>query len=242
MGSLIPVKATQTNAPLERWNQETPIGAGLYTRDVTLTSTEVFSPAPTDTVVASTPAGPVIVARDGVVKNVAIGFHPAQGAMKYELATPLLLANVLRWMVPSAYRRVELTAGSVGTTSVPVEANISAAEVHVLDESNREQPYSIDGETLRFFSGAPGTVRVQTGDRELVYSLTLPALADGTWTKPANISTGIPPKTFSESATTQIWPWLAIAGALGLLADWILFGRNRAMSLTSLKLPWSKAA
>ena len=242
MGSLIPVKSTQTNAPLDRWNQDTPIGAGLYTQDVSLTTTEVFSPAATDTVVASTTSGPVIVARDGAVKNVAIGFHPAQGSMKYELATPLLMANVLKWMVPSAYRRVELTAGSVGTTSVPVEANINAAEVHVLDESNREQPYSIEGDTLRFFSGAPGTVRVQTGDRELVYSLTLPALADGTWTKPANISTGIPPKTSSESTTTQIWPWLAILGALGLLADWILFGRNRTTKLIAFKAPWSKAA
>ncbi len=241
-GSLIPVKSTQTNAALDRWNQDTAIGAGLYTRDVTLATTEVFSPTPTDSVVASTTAGPVIVARDGAIKNVAIGFHPAQGSMKYELATPLLMANVLKWMIPSAYRRFELQAGSVGTTSVPVEANVNPAEVHVVDESNRQLPYSIEGDTLRFFSGAPGTVRVQTGDRELVYSLTLPALADGTWTKPASALNGIPPKTFSDSASTEIWPWLAIAGAIGLLLDWILFGRNRAISLTSIKAPWSKAA
>lgn len=239
-GSLIPVKSTQTNAALDRWNQETPIGAGLYTRDVTLTSTEVFAPAATDTVVASTSAGPIIVARDGKIKNVAIGFHPAQGSMRYELATPLLIANTLRWMIPSAYRRFELQAGSVGTTAVPIEAG--ATDVHVLDEDNRELPYSIEGDTLRFFSGAPGTVRVQTGERELVYSLTLPALAESTWTVPRGVSTGIPPRTFSESTATDIWPWLAIAGALGLLADWILFGRNRAMTLMSFRARWSKAA
>jgi hypothetical protein len=236
-GSLIPIKTTQTNAALDRWNQETPIGAGLYTRDVTLPTTAVFTPAPTDTIVASTSAGPVIVARDGEVKNVAIGFHPARGAMQYELATPLLIANSLRWMNPAAYRRFELQAGSAGTTSVPIEAN--AANIHVLDESDRELPYSIEGDTLRFFSGAPGTVRVQTDDRELVYSLTLPALADAAWPTPRGVSTGIPAKTISESSTTEVWPWLAIAGAFGLLADWILFGRNRAMRLTQI---WSKAA
>jgi hypothetical protein len=242
MDSLIPVKTTQTKVALDRWNQDTPIGAGLYTQDVTLATTEVFSPTPTDTVVASTAAGPVIVARDGAVKNVAIGFHPAQGSMRYELATPLLMANILRWMIPSAYRRFELQAGSVGTTSVPVAANTNPNEVRVLDESNHQLPFSIEGDTLRFFSGAPGTVRVQTGDRELVYSMTLPAVADGTWTNPPNILTGIPPKTFSDSVSTQIWPWLAIFGALGLLADWILFGRNRATKLTSFRAPWSKAA
>jgi hypothetical protein len=238
-GSLIPVKSAQSNAALDRWNQDTAIGAGLYTRDVTLESTEVFAPAPTDTVIASTTVGPVIVARDGPIKNVAIGFHPARGSMKYELATPLLIANVLRWMNPSSYRRFELQAGSVGTTLVPIEAGTNPTGVHVLDESNRELPYSIEGDTLRFFSGTPGTIRVQTGDRELVYSLTLPALAEASWTKPAGIATGIPAKTFSESSTADIWPWLAIAGALGLLADWILFGRNRATRLTPIR---SKAA
>ena len=237
-GSLIPVKSTQSNAALDRWNQDTPIGAGLYTRDVTLESTEVFTPTATDTVIASTSAGPVIVARDGAIKNVAIGFHPGRGAMQYELATPLLIANTLRWMNLGSYRRFELQAGSVGTTSVPIEANTNPADVHVLDETNRQLPYTIDGDTLRFFSGAPGTIRVQTGTRELVYSLTLPALADASWTVPRGVATGIPPKTFSESAATQIWPWLAILGALGLLADWILFGRNRATRLTSFKAPW----
>lgn len=238
--SFFPVKATQSKVPLDRWNQDTPIGAGLYTRDVTLDSTDVFTPAVTDMVVASTSAGAVVVARDGAIKNVAIGFHPAKGSMQYELATPLLIANVLRWMNPGAYRRFELQAGSVGTTSVPIEANTNPADVHVLDETNRELPYSIEGDTLRFFAGAPGTVRVQTGDRELVYSLTLPSLAETTWTIPRGISTGVPPKKFSESATTDIWPWLAIAGALGLLADWILFGRNRAIRLTSFQAPWAQ--
>jgi hypothetical protein len=239
-GSVIPVKGKQANAPLDRWNQDNAIGVGLYTRDVILQSTDLFAPAPTDAIIASTSNGPVIVARDGAIKNVAIGFHPARGPMQYELATPLLIANVLRWMNPSAYRRFELQAGSVGTTSVPIEANTNPADVHVLDESNRELPYSIEGDTLRFFSGSPGTVRVQTGDRELVYSLTLPALADASWTVPRGVSTGVPPKTFSESASTDIWPWLAVLGALGLLADWILFGRNRAVRLT--QLPWSRAA
>ncbi len=236
----IPVKLTAKKSIIESWNQSSEIGAGIYTQDVVLETSKVFQPLKSDTVIASTKEGPVIVDRRGPFNEVFIGFHPGTGPLKYELAAPLLIANTLRAFYPAAYRRVELTAGSVGTTSVPVEANINAAEVHVLDESNREQPYSIEGDTLRFFSGAPGTVRVQTGDRELVYSLTLPALADGTWTKPSGILIGVPPKTFSESATTQIWPWLAILGALGLLADWMLFGRNRSTRLAAFKAPWNR--
>jgi hypothetical protein len=28
-------------------------------------------------------------------------------------------------------------------------------------------------------------------------------------------------------ASSDLWPWLAIAGGLGLLAEWLLFGRFR---------------
>jgi hypothetical protein len=28
-------------------------------------------------------------------------------------------------------------------------------------------------------------------------------------------------------SSTDLWPWLAIAGGLGLLAEWVLYGRFR---------------
>ena len=232
-GSPIAVQATAAKTPLQSWSNDTPLGAGIYTRDVVLDSAQVFTPEPTDKIIATTPAGPVVVAREGAAKVLAIGFVPTDGAMKFELATPLLIANALRWMSPGAYGRVELTAGSIGTITVPIDANTDPASVHVLDEQNQDLPFTIDGPTLRFFTGTPGTVRVQTGDRELIYSLTLPALAETAWAPPQGIARGIPPTSLRESAATDIWPWLAIAGALGLLADWILFGRSHVQRLTA---------
>ena len=41
--------------------------------------------------------------------------------MRYELATPLLFANILRWMAPQVFRRWELSAGSVGTVKMPLD-------------------------------------------------------------------------------------------------------------------------
>ena len=103
-----------------------------------------------------------------------------------------------------------------------------------------------DRSAAYFFSGSPGTVRVQTGDRELIYSLTLPALAETTWTPPQGIARGVPPTSLRESAATEIWPWLAIAGTLGLLVDWILFGRSHVQRLTAggpaISNLWRKAS
>ncbi len=53
-GSPVAVKATRTGVRLDQWHPETTLGAGLRTRDVTLESAEVFSPAAGDITVAET--------------------------------------------------------------------------------------------------------------------------------------------------------------------------------------------
>jgi hypothetical protein len=229
------VRTTKAGLRLDQWHPETTLGAGLRTRDVTLESAEVFSPAAGDTTVAETTEGPVIVARGGLhettPKQVVIGFHPGRGAMKYQLATPLLIANILRWMTPGAFRQWEFQAGTVGTVRVPIEKDAKPENVRVLDEANRSLPFTIDGDNLRFFSGAPGTVRVQMGDREMVYSLTLPDIGEAVWGVPAAVRKGIPRSVAADAAPRDLWPWLALLGGIGLLADWLLYGRSRAFRL-----------
>ena len=43
------------------------------------------------------------------------GFHPAFSGMRYELATPLLFANLLRWVSPEIFRQWEIGGGSYST-------------------------------------------------------------------------------------------------------------------------------
>jgi len=164
------------------------------------------------------------VARPGNPKMVVLGFHPVRSGMKYQLTTPLLFANIIRWMAPDAFRSWELTAGSVGTVDVELESDIDPSAIHVQTEDGKPLPFTVDGNRLRFFTGAPGVVRVLTGDRELVYSLTLPEPGDTIW-KPSNVKLGLPAGSPSGPASRDVWQWLALAGAIGLFVDWILYGR-----------------
>jgi hypothetical protein len=245
-GSPIAVKGSRNAIKLDAWRTDTPLGAGLRTKDVLLASAEVFSTAPGDIAVAESTDGPLIVARPGTPKIVVFGFHPVKSSMKYELATPLLIANTLRWMAPDVFRSREVQAGTVGTVTVPVERGTDPGTVRVVTEDNRPLPFTIEDNVLRFFSGAPGTVRVLTGDRELVYSQTLPDVAEALWRPPVNIHKGIPRATGNVISTTDIWPWFAVVGALGLLLDWLLFGRSRAFRLraakTAITSMWRKAS
>ena len=68
--------------------------------------------------------------------------------------------------------------------------------------------------TLNFFAGSPGGVKVVAGDREYLYSLTLPELWESKWTPPADAHLGVPRFTQILESSTDLWPWLALAGAL----------------------------
>jgi hypothetical protein len=191
-----------------------------------------------------------VVARQDAAKTVVIGFNPTRSSMRYELATPLLIANILRWMAPDAFLRWEVQAGTVGTVNVPLEKSDDPSSIRVIGENQRPLPFTTDGATtdrgvLRFFSGAPGTVRVLMKDRELVYSLTLPDVAEAVWRVPSNVRRGIPRMSAQSVASAELWPWLAVLGGLGLLIDWLLFGRSRAYQLRPgsivTRMPWSKA-
>jgi hypothetical protein len=248
-GSPIPVEAIQSPVRLNQWLADHPLGAGLRARDIELAGAESFRPAPGDITVARSDARPLIVARPGPPKIVVLGFHPVRSGLKYQLTTPLLFANIIRWMSPDAFRSWELTAGAAGTVDVELEAETDPKTVRVQTEDGKPLPFTIEGKTLRFFTADPGIVRVLTGDRELVYSLTLPQPGDTMW-KPSNVKLGLPGRAPAGPLSRDIWQWLALEGAAGLIADWILYGRvDRRRSAAPGALPnepggpwWRKAS
>jgi len=98
------VLQAQSKVKLNRWRSDHALAAGLRAHGVDLDSAETFRAEPDDIVIAEATGQPVIVARPAKpprgAKLVVFGFHPLRSAMKYELTTPLLFANILRWMAP----------------------------------------------------------------------------------------------------------------------------------------------
>ena len=226
--SPIPIRAHLEGVPFERWCSDSPLCAGLRTKDLRLASTDVFEAAPDDVKIGQVEAGPVIVARSGNYKTVVFGFHPALSDLRYELTEPLLFANILRWMAPELFRRSTLAAGSAGMVMAELDADVRPEDVRVLEEDGTPLPFTTRGRTMRFFTGTPGTVRVVSADRETVYSLTLPELWESKWNAPAGVRHGLPAFRGSNVIPREIWQALAVLGGLGLLAEWLLFGRMRS--------------
>ncbi|HLK67439.1 MAG TPA: BatA and WFA domain-containing protein [Bryobacteraceae bacterium] len=226
-GSPIPVRNVVENEAFQGWDTGHPASAGLRTKDFKLEKTLVFEPAPTDGRVGEVQQGPVIVTRPGKPKIVVLGFHPVLSGMRYELATPLLFANLLRWVSPEIFRHWEIAGGSVGTVKLVMDQDVAEQDVKVTTADGSAVPFALHERALSFFSGTPGAVHVAAGDREYLYSLTLPQLWDSKWEPPADAQKTIPHFAPVFDSSSDIWPWLAVAGAAGLFAEWLMFGRFR---------------
>lgn len=226
-GSPVPVRSRVEGVQFSRWDSEHPAASGLHTHDFKLDHASVFESGAGDGRVAEVEAGPVIVTRPGTPKVAVLGFHPALSAMRYELATPLLFANLLRWMSPEIFRRSEISGASVGAVKLLLDKAVTAPEVKVTAEDGTTVPFTLRDRTLNFYSALPGGVKVVAADREYLYSLTLPELWDSKWTPPAEARIGVPKFTQILERSFDLWPWLALAGALGLLLEWYWYGRFR---------------
>jgi hypothetical protein len=224
-GSPIPVKTRPPKVEFTGWRADHQLAAGLRAKGFSLENAAVFEPARDDIRVGETGSGPVIVARPGDVKTVVLGFHPALSGLRYELATPLLFANILRWMYPEMFRRWESSGGSVGTVKLALDTGAEVKDLQVIAGDGSPVAFTVRDRSLVFFTGAPGTVRVMDGDRETVLSQTLPQLWESRWEPPAHARTGIPRFRERIAAASDLWQWLALAGAFCLLVEWFLYGR-----------------
>ncbi len=223
--SPVPVKATISQPFVSTWNSQGQLTAGLRARELPVPEAEVFQTFEGDTPVASAAEGPIIVARPqrhDSPQLAAIGFDPFSGELRFRVTTPLLLANLLRWLRPEGFQRWEISARQVGAAALALERDEDPGTLQIQDEHGLAVPFTVRNHTLQLFVSRPSVIRISSEHQQRVLSLTLPDVAAYPWKVSASVE-GIPPLHFGQSSL-DLWKWLALAGALGLLIEWILFG------------------
>lgn len=129
--SPLPVRAEEGASEITKWQSSAALTTGLN-QNLTLAQAKIFQVFPGDLAVASTSDGPVVVARpatSGKPKCAVIGFDPFAKPLRFQLATPLLVANLLHWLAPGAFDSVkEVEAAPYG--SGPADAQLPAVAQH----------------------------------------------------------------------------------------------------------------
>jgi hypothetical protein len=229
-GSPLPVKALVREAAIRNWHSEIPLGEGLHAKDTRIPDAEVFQTFDGDMVVGAAAEGPVVVARGASQSRgdmAVIGFDPLSGEARLDLTTPLLFANLLRWISPAVFRSVELAAERVGAVSMPLDPGEPPDRIRIFDERGMSVPFVAAKQTLQLFASAPEVLRVTSEGRERTLSVALPDVAAFEWKPPSNTATGLPVHSRFAPAALDLWRWLALVGGLGLFLEWTLFGRQR---------------
>ena len=228
--SPIPVATVRKDVALTHWNADTPLGAGLHSKEIHLNQTEIFQKTGGDIIVALADQSPVVVARpasDNEARLVELGYDPLYGPLKYEVSTPLLFGNILRWLEPEAARTTEVTATGVGSASIPLDRSESAQKFRVIDERGFAVPFTVRNGMLQLYADRPSIVKVIAPDRERVLSLTLPGIGTFHWKPPSTVSRSLPAAGWLGRSAVDLWKWLAVLGGLGLLIEWLFFGKQR---------------
>jgi hypothetical protein len=218
------VRTKVTDAKIVRWRADHELAAGLRSQDSRVPEAQVYATSAGDISVAETDTGPIVLARPSM-RAVVMGFHPGRSDLRYDLMTPLLLANVFRWFEPDVFRAYDLHGGSAGSVSTTLDADVDPATVKVIGEHG-ELPFTVQGQAIRFFAGVPQTVRVISSGREQVHSLSLPEVAPTAWEPPRSAFRGIP-GGIQQAISRDLWQYLAVLGGISLLVEWLLYGRAR---------------
>jgi len=230
-GSPLPVNSVVERAAVSAWNSNSVLAAGLHAKETQFAVAEVFNTFDADIPVANVSAGPIVVARPAAASRprlAVIGFDPFDGDMKFQVTTPLLFANLLRWLSPEAVRNIEVAAERVGAANVALDPSERTNEIQVSTDRGDAVPFTIRDGMLQLFIAKPTIVRVASYDRERLLSLTLPQIAEHNWNPPTGSASGMPVETNWASLEIGVWQWLAALAGATLVAEWMLFGRRRS--------------
>ncbi|MCU1293318.1 MAG: hypothetical protein JWP08_2168, partial [Bryobacterales bacterium] len=219
-GSPLPVESEVFDQAIAQWNTDDELGAGLHARDVLLPKAKVFQTFDKDYVVASIRKGPVAVVRpssDSSEKFAAVGFDFIGEPLRYKVTSPLLFANLMRWLAPQAFRAVQVIAEPVGLADVTLDDSEHPDNVRVTDDSGRAMPFLLAGKRLQFFVESPTVAHVVTGQSERILSLVLPEVATQEWNVPAAVPEGLPGFSRQGAVAMDLWQMLACLGGLGFV-------------------------
>ena len=225
--SPINVQRVVRNCRITDWSSSQPLAKGLRNRDVILNRASVFEPEPNDVTIAECAAGPVIVARsvEGS-RQVFFGFHPVRAGLEKHLATPLLFANALAWLLPDTFRATEVVARAAGWSEIPLAEGEEETVQFESSDDRAVTPVVSQGH-LRFYTGQPGTVAVRTSSSESHFALTLPEAGAHRWKPPPGILRGVPAPPAATLRHAALWPWLVAIALIALGFEWRVFGRRR---------------
>jgi hypothetical protein len=212
-----------------------PVSEGINLIDIQLEEARRILPVPGDFELVSDEKGPLVVVReDGQRKMVGFGFDLCRSDLPLRIAFPLLLHNILDWLLGEDVD-IQLQ-GWVVEQSV-VLPGWTTRDTRVVDPFDKKQDIKKIGDKWLFNPRLPGFYKVERAGRRTVYPVNFQQSQESKLLKgkrlvqeDVNWTAGTVPeiaiagfdKTEHKVPPLQ-WPTILLAAAWLLLFDWIFF-------------------
>jgi Ca-activated chloride channel homolog len=202
-------------------------------RDVSLKDVHVQSagsfkvPAGWRTVISAA-AGPLLVVREGDPPDALLTFDLHHSDLPLRASFPILMNNLLDYLLPGGFENQVFAPGQ--SVTLIAEPGAHSADVTGPDGQTTHLTAPFPAFTA---TDVPGvyTVRqqLQSGSRlsRFVVQLRDPSLSRISPGAAPLIQAGDRPSGVLPRGTLEIWPWLAAAALVALVAEWFVFLRGR---------------
>jgi Ca-activated chloride channel homolog len=177
------------------------------------------------------PTTPLLVAGELQRQRVVwIGFDVLQSTWPLRISFPIFVANAIDWLNPSASRNAELMVRAGEPFRVPLEEQVSVAELTTPAGDRRKIPIEpgareiIVGETHR-----QGIYHVRAGTNDVQFCVNLLDAAESNLTPREELPFGKYSKvtaTTVKRANVELWRWIALAALAFLLFEWWYYHRR----------------
>ncbi len=231
------VSTTVEKTSISNWNDDGLLSSGLHSRNQEITHATIFKDSRDYLPFASAAEGSIVVLGRAHPRSAVVGFDPLQPKLRFTVLTPLLFANLIQWVAPELDVPTDVRAEEVGALSLPLSPGETVDNVKLTTMDGTALPFTIGEQSLKMFVDKPTVVRLRSGSRDQYLSLTLPNVGEGTWKPTSTVPLGIPPTGLFDRQPLDLWKWLALSAAMGLFAEWYLFGRVKFSSVRASVKP-----
>jgi Ca-activated chloride channel family protein len=236
--SPLPVSSVVKDKLIDGWTSEATLGRGLHSRDVHVAEAHVYQTFSGEVEIAAVAGSPIAVANPKSIAGARLavtGFDVLSPELRYQVTSPLLVANLLRWLIPESFQSSDNSCEQAGVRSVELDNAEATERLRVVDDRGRDLPFTVHQNRLQFFVNRPTAVRIVSPERERLVSIALPQVPSLDW-HPASAATGLPDATGYALRSVILWRYLALAAAVLLSIEWALFARRPSFVRIVLKV------
>jgi hypothetical protein len=218
-------RTTVVTAPKRiSWNTHAPATQGLHNEGVLLPSASVYQVRDGDTPVLRIPEGPIVVlrpARAGEPRRAMLGFDPVDDKVRYEVTTPLLFINLVRWLTAQSIAPTQIAVDHAGAAQIDLANNETLEDVQVMQGGKSGTPLLGRDRQVQLFAAQPVALRYFHQGQKQELTVALPEIAEKQWTP---VASQLAPRGALKIG--PLWRWFIVLALIVMLLEWWLFGKR----------------